>query len=571
MKKCIVALVLMLVFFSTSVGAYNFPEPDWGKLLNEKKTMVNQTDFELYIEGAPESSVYYGAKFEPPAGSYIGMVAETANPFLPLSSYLTYIQGMGQNDFYYPANQMIASDDVIPMVGWTINDLYSVDYNQTRAVLEKLNSYGKPMFIRFGNEMNVSSLGDDPVKYVEVFRKVADMIHEYPNLAVVWAPNDLGALDRPFDYFYPGDQYVDWIGVSCYVIKYFLGNKNTTEKDSIYFMTGDYGWATNRVKPIVDFMKKNNINKPLMICEGGVATGNKHGESLQNWAEPRLRNMLNYLIMKYPQIKMVNYFNIKRDERETFDISSYDYAVNVFNEAKNSGAYLTSYSEKAKFSYQPANHGDYLYGEDGVVKLRTLAYFPKNPNVSVTYYVDGNWYHVSNSIPYVCNIDMSSLSDGMHTLTIASNGLKKNYTFYKYRDYLRFAKTIDTALVDGWLGAQVSDEISVVVNGSKVSFDTQPFIENGRTLVPVRAIFEALGADVSWNGSERKVTSVRGNITSVLYINSVDMYTNGNRKVIDVPARIVSERTYVPVRAISESFGCSVEWNEAARTVIING
>ena len=82
----------------------------------------------------------------------------------------------------------------------------NVDYNQVRKVLNNLNAYNKPMLIRFANEMNVSSLGDDPEIYKQVFRVVADMIHEYPNFAVVWSPNDIGGLDRPFEYFYPEEE-----------------------------------------------------------------------------------------------------------------------------------------------------------------------------------------------------------------------------------------------------------------------------------------------------------------------------------------------------------------------------
>ena len=221
--------------------------------------MVTQTEFELYTQGSVNSALYFGAKFEPKAGSYIGTVAEKAHNYKKMSSYLTYIDDMNQPDLYYPANQKIRNDNVISLIGWTIKDMSKVDYEKVKNVLEVLNSYNKPMLIRFANEMNCSSLGDNPDKYIEVFRKVADMIHEYNNFAVVWSPNDLGALDRPFEYFYPGDKYVDWVGVSCYSIKYFQGNKDTKYNDSVYFMTGDYSWATNRVKPVVEFMKKNNI------------------------------------------------------------------------------------------------------------------------------------------------------------------------------------------------------------------------------------------------------------------------------------------------------------------------
>ena len=90
---------------------------------------------------------------------------------------------------------MIRDGNSVVMVGWSIYNLDSVDYNHIRSVLNTLSTYNKPMFIRFANEMNVSALGDDPTKYVNVFRNVANIVHEYPNFAMVWSPNDLGALD----------------------------------------------------------------------------------------------------------------------------------------------------------------------------------------------------------------------------------------------------------------------------------------------------------------------------------------------------------------------------------------
>ena len=105
--------------------------------------------------------------------------------------------------------------------------------------------------------------------------------------------------------------------------------------------------------------------------------------------------------------------------------------------------------------------------------------------------------------------------------------------------------------------------------GNEIKFDQQPVIENGRTLVPLRAIFEALGADVDWDDATRTVTSVKGNTTVELAIDSTEMKINGAVKVIDVPAQIVNSLTLVPVRAISESFDCLVDWDGNTRTVVI--
>ncbi len=115
--------------------------------------------------------------------------------------------------------------------------------------------------------------------------------------------------------------------------------------------------------------------------------------------------------------------------------------------------------------------------------------------------------------------------------------------------------------------AMASDNIKVKVGGEKVKFDVQPQIMNGRTMVPLRAIFEALGASVEWNAETRTVTSTKGVTTISLTIDSPTMLVNGNAVTLDSPACIVDSRTLVPVRAISEAFNLKVEWVDSTRTV----
>ena len=113
-------------------------------------------------------------------------------------------------------------------------------------------------------------------------------------------------------------------------------------------------------------------------------------------------------------------------------------------------------------------------------------------------------------------------------------------------------------------------DIMVTVNKKILSFDQPPVIVNDRTLVPLRAIFEALGANVNWNAETRTVTATRGADKLSLVIDTNVIDKNGTAIEIDVPAQIIGDRTMVPVRAISESLGASVDWNANTRTVIID-
>ncbi len=111
--------------------------------------------------------------------------------------------------------------------------------------------------------------------------------------------------------------------------------------------------------------------------------------------------------------------------------------------------------------------------------------------------------------------------------------------------------------------------IRVTVDGTELSFDQPPVLENSRVLVPVRAIFESLGATVDWNEKQSLVTAKKGTETVTLQIGSRLLYQNGQPVWLDVAPKLQNARTLVPVRAVSESFGANVAWDEAQRHVEI--
>lgn len=111
--------------------------------------------------------------------------------------------------------------------------------------------------------------------------------------------------------------------------------------------------------------------------------------------------------------------------------------------------------------------------------------------------------------------------------------------------------------------------VTVQLDGNPVIFDTEPIVQNGTTLVPMRAIFEALGASVEWNNSTKTVTSVLHETTVSLTIDSKVAYKNGVKVSLLTAPVIVEGRTLVPVRFISESFGLDVSWDQKTGTVFI--
>ena len=113
------------------------------------------------------------------------------------------------------------------------------------------------------------------------------------------------------------------------------------------------------------------------------------------------------------------------------------------------------------------------------------------------------------------------------------------------------------------------ENIIITINGEHITFDQPPIIYNDRTLVPLRAIFEALGAEVTWDGDTQTVTAKKGGTTIKLTIGEYEFYKNGSAIPLDVPGMILNDRTLVPVRAVSEAFNCTVDWDGDTRTVYI--
>ena len=116
-----------------------------------------------------------------------------------------------------------------------------------------------------------------------------------------------------------------------------------------------------------------------------------------------------------------------------------------------------------------------------------------------------------------------------------------------------------------------TDRINIYYNDEILLFDVEPVIENGRTLVPFRTIFESMGCAVYYAEEDGKqiVSARRANDNLLLTIGENRMYFNGEEKALDVPAKISDGRTLVPLRAISEAFECEVHWYGDTKTIYI--
>ena len=114
-----------------------------------------------------------------------------------------------------------------------------------------------------------------------------------------------------------------------------------------------------------------------------------------------------------------------------------------------------------------------------------------------------------------------------------------------------------------------SNDITVTYDGENISFDVQPEIVDDRVMVPMRTIFETFGAKVKWDSDTQTITAKKKSKTIQMTIGSSDMIKNDETYSFDVSPIIEDGRTLVPIRAISDMLGLDVEWNEKNNTVTI--
>ena len=130
-------------------------------------------------------------------------------------------------------------------------------------------------------------------------------------------------------------------------------------------------------------------------------------------------------------------------------------------------------------------------------------------------------------------------------------------------------KLASSSVNSGENSDQSGKNLSVILNGTAMSFEVPPIVENGRTLVPMRPIFEAMGAQVEWNAGTKTVIARKNADVVVLPLNSIKPTINGKAYTLEVPAKIINSRTLAPLRFVAEAFGGQVDWNESTRTVKI--
>ena len=562
MRRKIICTALMLCILA-AITAMPFAGAD---IYAPRMEISGTPVFEVYWEAPASQSVYYGAKFEPRAGIYAGTPADrriagftnaVSSRYVDFNSReefdLYHWEGVGKSHF----------DEVgvekLHVVNWNFHggssSLTPAAYDDyIRRNIDKMGNSGWDILLVFGKEFDIDGNFSDPAQFIDMFRHVAQYAHTKSNIAMVWSPNALSGFDMNLDWFWPGGEYVDWIGTSLYIDPHFLGDPaqdNLYNQDRLFF-TGGYASTVTRMRLLADYALKQS--KPMIVTEGGIAHySNRTRTDHRDWALPQIYDMYAVIPRLFPNVKIAinfNYYNPNGSDYYRYDIGTIPNLSTALVDALRDPVYLSHYGSQASVSYQTFNEGPLTQD----VRLSAVTYQPGDLNATVRYIVDGGEVHEATRPPFNHTLRQNARTLTVQMVSRGSVVAEKHYTF---------ATPVTPP---------PPSEISVFLNGVKMEFEVPPQIINGRTMVPLRAIFEAMGvdsADIKWDDPTQTVTAVKGATTVILTIGSTSPTINGVVRPIDQPAEIINNRTLAPLRFVAEAFGGSVDWDDATRTAYI--
>lgn len=316
----------------------------------------------------------------------------------------------------------------------TANDEY------LSALYSFLNSFSDvPVYLRIGAEMNIWSNAVEPADFINAFRIVAGRFKGLLNVSTVWSVGHTSPWNVNENDFYPGDEYVDWVGINCYPQKYFGGQRweGKSVFNEVCFKTG---YSADPVIMIEDIVNTYGDRKPIMIVEGGAAyrTNGSINENHVDWAAAKLREMYANIPMVYPQVKLMAYFNTQiANEVNYFNLTGAAELQNEYDRITKSGWFIqNNKNNTASVYFKKLDAKTQVFGDTTV---GTYAHIYGSDKTTVDYYLDGNKVASSDTVPYLANIGAVS---GTHTLKVvatASTGVKeeKSYT-------LEGARILDT-------------------------------------------------------------------------------------------------------------------------------
>ena len=368
---------------------------------------------------------YTGAKYEPMDGAYLGAyvlqevsINNDMNLFNQLvgKKHVTYFKYLGYGK-PFPTDWVNQVQELggIPHIAWEPNDgLDSVQDDEYLRQFAKDSGAAKcPLFIRFASEMNGTwcAYSGDPTAYIDKWRLVHDVMQEEaPEAMMLWSVFTFP--ESQIERYYPGDDYVDWVGVNLYNVIYHNNNHHivATGEDPLRLL--DFVYDTYSAR------------KPIHISEYGVTHYTTTDDTYYNdYAIEKLTRLYGNLLDRYPRVKAITYFNVNNVDATNDVYASRrinNYAITTENEIISTYAGLTqderylsniqnaagNYLEKLSFNYRYFMHESSLYVD--------LDFFTNNLGLKVIARLD----------------DSTTLSDGNTSVTVPVINQNKKHSFF---------------------------------------------------------------------------------------------------------------------------------------------
>lgn len=534
---------------------------DWGAVDLQRAEQI-RTTVEAYISTSDAGALRVRAlpadgklaKFEPEFGMYIGMYTERDPKMLNYydrsesfygkkhALYLAYTQVGKPFPKQYVQRAKQAGAGL--QIAWEpMNGLDAVTDEVVRAWAREAKAAGIPIFLRYASEMNGNWVPwhGDPDKYIRNFRMVHDIMEqEAPNVAMVWSPGDVPMYSM--DAYYPGDDYVDWVGVSMYSEPYENGDPKQGNMQ-----------ATSPVERLDYLYRTYAERKPLMISETAVSHyANLPQEDFTEYGTLNLQRLYGIMPYKYPRLKAITYFNVNLEMKESknnYLLRDNDAMYSLYKHLIAPPFYLTKIENAAKPSDQSGKVP--LTADVAIYKQASITPFVKIPDIyigKIEYAVNGQLVQTQTAPPYGIDLNAGDVPEG----SVLELGI-----------YNHAGKKVATK------SFPITSGISVTIDGKDVVFEQPPVIREGNTLAPVRAIFEAMGAKVEWNAGTKTATATKGGTTVSIAIGSGEAYKNGKPVKLEMPAQLINGSTLVPARFVGEAFGGVVGWDGKSRSVTI--
>ncbi|MBQ9921378.1 MAG: S-layer homology domain-containing protein [Clostridia bacterium] len=401
---------------------------------------------EVYVAcDEPYDVPYYGAKHEQPYGTFFGKCAEFEEGYE--TGHLIYVQFFNEtiSSFHY----LFPSEPVYTMVAWNVPNENKSDLDKVNSGswddyiisdLKFLSTLEHKILLRFGAEVNCWDIPADKAQrdeliesYKNAFRRISSLAKEYtPNVAMVYSPNDVSNMYVTPEDFYPGDDYVDWVGMSSYcVLSNEASGKTGDRVDALYFR----GLFDNPVAKIREVVDAFGDRKPILISECGFAYAPEEGQNTQHATE-KLREFYTYVNMVYPQVKGVLYFNANFERR--YKLSECPELLDTFRNTIRENAGMQAMVNGEQKGYTRFSTYE---GNAKTIDLYARAAYPSNEPVSVSYSVDGNGVANAPTFPYKATLDISALSQGKHVLTLAVS-CGNYYKTFEYPFYVGENNTV---------------------------------------------------------------------------------------------------------------------------------